>query len=69
MLTKTSSDYTNLPFKYFGIYLAIIHDDTHDKTYNFVTGVQEHNTYLHQTHYRMVNLQSQYSIRSDKLLQ
>lgn len=64
MLTKTSSDYTNLPFKYFGIYmyLDIIYDDTHDKTYNFVTGVQEHNTYPHRTHYRTVNLQSQYSI-------
>lgn len=62
MLTKTSSDYTNLPFKYFGIYLAIIYDDTHDKTYNFVTAVQEYNTYPHPTHYRTVNLQSQYSI-------
>lgn len=62
MLTKTSSDYTNLPFKYFGIYLDIIHDDTHDKTYNFVTAVQKYNTYPYPTHYRTVNLQSQYSI-------
>lgn len=29
MLTKTSSDYTNLPFKYFGIYLDIIYDRRH----------------------------------------
>lgn len=50
MLTKTLSDYTNLPFKYFGIYLDIIHDDTHDKTYNFVTAVQEYNTYPHTEH-------------------
>lgn len=57
MLTKTSSDYTNLPFKYFGIYLAIIHDDTHDKTNNYVTAVQEYNIYPHRTHYRTVNLQ------------
>lgn len=32
-------------------------DDTHDKTNNYVTAVQEYNIYPHRTHYRTVNLQ------------
>lgn len=37
--------------------MTIIYDNTHDMA-NFVTAVQEHNNYPHQTHYRTVNLQN-----------
>lgn len=44
--------------------MTIIYDNTHDMA-NFVTAVQEHNNYPHQTHYRTVNLQNSHITITD----